>query len=55
MRNPTVQAKVDRALSNAQQALSELLVYGGNAPDRNLADQLWLEIEKMRQRIRKAR
>ena len=55
MRNPVVSAKADRALSNAQKALSELLVYGGTSVDRKLASELWDEIEKMRHRIRKAR
>jgi hypothetical protein len=53
MRNPTIEGKVDRALSNAQKALAEITTYGGSAPDRTLALELWDQIEKMRWRVRR--
>lgn len=55
MRNSVVERRVDRALSNAQQALSEVITYGGGRPDRTLAVALWDEIEKMRHRVRRGK
>jgi hypothetical protein len=51
MRNPTVKRKIDRALSAAQQAMSELTVYGGNEADRTFADEMWGQIEAWRHRL----
>jgi hypothetical protein len=55
MRNPVVEARVDRALANAQKALAEITTYGGGPPDRALALELWDQIEKMRWRVKRGR
>jgi hypothetical protein len=50
--NPVVRARADRALAQAQIALSELTAFGGSRSDRTTAIAMWDQIEKIRQRLR---
>ena len=52
MENPVVRARADRALSQAQRHLGELTAYGGARADREMASEMWEQIEKMRRRLR---
>jgi hypothetical protein len=53
--NPVVRARADRALAVAQRALGELTAYGGRRSDREMATEMWEQIEQMRIRLRGGR